>query len=114
MNERKGKKFIFLENVESGYGIFLGITLKELVVYLLPKILIGAIILALPPHHILLFLFKVTLLLIVLIVLIAFLSSRPIRHRPNIRFGDYWKLRNRFTHRQKLFYVQKKKKRSLE
>lgn len=108
MAEYKGKKFVFPENVESGYGIFLGITLKELVLYLAPPIVVGLIVVALPPHNVWLMLFKLMLLLIVLIIILAFLSSRPIRHRPNIRFQDYLKLRNQYGSRQKLFYVRKK------
>lgn len=114
MAEHKGKKFIFPENVESGYGIFLGITLKELLFYLVPPVVVGLIVIALPPHNVWLLLFKLMLLLIVLIIILAFLSSRPVRHRPNIRFQDYLKLRNQFTNRQKLFYVRKKKGRFLE
>lgn len=111
MNEQKGKKFIFPENVESGYGIFLGITLRELAIYLLPPVVIGFIILALPPHNVWLMLFKLMLILIVLIMILAFLSSRPIRYRQNIRFQDYLKLRTDYKHRQKLFYTRKKKER---
>ncbi|WP_107838324.1 conjugal transfer protein [Metasolibacillus meyeri] len=111
MAEHKGKRFIFPENVESGYGIFLGITLKELLFYLVPPLVVGLIVIALPPHNIWLMLFKVMLLLIVLIMILAFLSSRPIRYRPNIRFQDYMKLRGQFTSRQKLFYIRKKKDR---
>ena len=114
MAEHKGKKFVFPENVESGYGIFLGITLKELLLYLMPPIVIGLIIVALPPHNVWLMLFKFMLLLIVLIIILAFLSSRPIRHRPNIRFQDYVKLRNQFMSRQKLFYIRKKQNRFLK
>lgn len=111
MNEQKGKKFVFPENVESGYGIFLGITLRELAIYLLPPVVIGFIILALPPHNVWLMLFKLMLILIVLIMILAFLSSRPIRYRQNIRFQDYLKLRTDYKQRQKLFYTRKKKER---
>ncbi|AXI00568.1 conjugal transfer protein [Sporosarcina sp. PTS2304] len=111
MNEQKGKKFVFPENVESGYGIFLGITLRELAIYLLPPVVIGFIILALPPHNVWLMLFKLMLILIVLIMILAFLSSRPIRYRKNIRFQDYLKLRTNYKQRQKLFYTRRKKER---
>lgn len=111
MNEQKGKKFVFPENVESGYGIFLGITLRELAIYILPPTVIGFIILALPPHNVWLMLFKLMLILIVLIMILAFLSSRPIRYRQNIRFQDYLKLRTNYKQRQKLFYTRKKKER---
>ncbi|MGN7410580.1 hypothetical protein [Sporosarcina sp. SAFN-010] len=111
MNEQKGKKFVFPENVESGYGIFLGITLRELAIYLLPPVVIGFIVLALPPHNVWLMLFKLMLILIVLIMILAFLSSRPIRYRQNIRFQDYLKLRTNYKQRQKLFYTRKKKER---
>ncbi|WP_432356001.1 hypothetical protein [Sporosarcina sp. A2] len=111
MNEQKGKKFVFPENVESGYGIFLGITLRELAIYLLPPTVIGFIVLALPPHNVWLMLFKLMLILIALIVILAFLSSRPIRYRQNIRFQAYLKLRTNYKQRQKLFYTRKKKER---
>ena len=111
MNEQKGKKFVFPENVESGYGIFLGITLRELAIYLLPPVVIGFIILAIPPHNVWLMLFKLMLILIVLIMILAFLSSRPIRYRQNIRFQDYLKLQTDYKQRQKLFYTRKKKER---
>lgn len=110
MADYKGKKFVYPENVESSYGFFLGITLKELLVTILPISAIGIVLLALPPRNVWLMLVKFTLLILVLVVVVAFLASRPVASRKNIRYQTILKLKGAYAKRQKRFFIAEKKK----
>lgn len=104
------KKFIFPENISSGYGIFLGLSLKELLIYVIPPLIIGIIVLLLPPHTITVTVIELVILVLVLTIILAVLSSNPVKSRNNIRLPQHLKMKNNYSSRQHLFFKAKKKK----
>lgn len=110
MSNRRGKRFTFPENVDSSYDVFMGLTLKEVTFYVVPSFLIGIIFVALPPHSFIVTLFKIVIVLMAVVIVIALLSSRPVKSRPNIRFGAFMKQKQEFSKRQKVYYLAPKKR----
>lgn len=107
---KQGKKFIFPENVESSYGVIMGLTLKELILYVAPFFIFGMVIIALPPHSIAYMLIKIMVVLLAITILLAILVARPVKSRPNIRYSQFLRQRKSYKTRQKLFYTEPKKK----
>lgn len=106
----KPKKFEFPENINGSYGIFLGLSLKEIGLYIVPTIIVGLIILFLPPYDFMLMMIKFFFVLIALTFVVAILSSKPVKHRDNIRLIPFLKMKNDYSHRQKLYFINSKRK----
>ncbi|MDN6721940.1 MAG: conjugal transfer protein [Staphylococcus equorum] len=104
------KKFVFPENVSSSYGVFLGLSLKELVTYALPVLVVGIIALLLPPHTMKPTLVKITIIILIMTVVLAVLSSRPVPYRNNIKLTEYMRLKRNYKNRQHLFFREKNKR----
>ena len=49
-NGRTGKKFFFPENVEKGYNIIQGLSLTDMAKFIVPSVLLSAIIMFMPPY----------------------------------------------------------------
>ena len=112
-NKRKeeAKTFIFPENVDSSYGVFLGLSIKELVLYVLPVIVVGLIFIVLPPHAFTFILTKIIIVVFLLTITLAVLSSKPVAHRTNIKLTQYLKMKSNYSKRQHLFFKEKRKRR---
>jgi len=107
---KEKKKFIFPENIsDSGYNVLLGLSLKELLIYVAPATIVALIILFLPPYSFYAILFKLFLGLIFLTVLVAVLTSKPVKNRNNIRLIPHLKMQRKYKSRQKLYFIGKKK-----
>lgn len=106
MNE---KKFEFPENIKNTYGVFLGMSLKELTIYVVPVIAIGLIALFIPPHTVTSIIVKVLIIVLVLTVVIAVVTANPVKYRDNIRLTQYMKMKQQYKKRQKLFFINKKR-----
>lgn len=109
-NQKKveAKTFIFPENVDSSYGVFLGLSVKELVLYVLPVVVIGLLFIVLPPHHFTFVLTKVILVVFLLTIVLAVLSSKPVAYRNNVKLTHYLKLKANYGNRQHLFFREKR------
>jgi hypothetical protein len=110
-DKHQKKKFIFPENISSSYGVFLGLSLKELLLYVVPPLLIGIVVLVLPPNNITVTIIKLIVLVLIITVILAVLSSTPVKSRSNIRLPQYLKMKNSYDKRQHLFFKAKKKER---
>lgn len=110
MEKMRGKEFVFPENVESGYNLIKGVTVKSFFTVLLPFILLGVFIAVLPPYSIVPFLIKLFLSLLIMTVGLAITVSRPIKSRPNITVIHHMNFLKAYKSRQKLFYVAPKRK----
>lgn len=108
MNNKK-KKFIFPENIDSKYSIFLGLSLKELLIYVLPALVVGLVIIAFPPYSFYGVFIKLFVVLIIITIIIAVISSNPIKDRPNVRLLPYLKLKRQYNKRQNLYFKEIKK-----
>lgn len=112
MSNRKkaeSKTFIFPENVESSYGVFLGLTVKELIIYVLPVVAVCIVFIAIPPHSLTFMIIKLIIAVLLLTIVLAVLSSKPVSSRNNVRLTQYLKMKSKYTSRQKLFFKEKTK-----
>ena len=106
---KKGKEFIFPDNVNSTYGAFLGLSLKELATYVLPISVFGLVLLAIPPYNLWLLGVKLIIILLLLTLAFALISAKPVKHRQNITMQDYLTHKKSYRFRQKRFYIKKRK-----
>ena len=108
--KRESKKFVFPENVNSSYGVFLGLSLKELAVYVLPVLLVGVILFIIPPYTIKPILTKATVLIILLTIVLDVVSSRPVAYRNNIKLVQHMQMKRNYKNRQHLFFKERNKR----
>ena len=99
---KKGKEFIFPENVDKDYGIWKDYTLKDFGVAGLAG-LVGLIFIAIPPYGLILVLIKI-------VIVVLAITIRPVAARKNIKVRDNFKLKRRYANGQKLFYLKPKKR----
>ncbi|MEE1130238.1 MAG: conjugal transfer protein [Caryophanon sp.] len=111
---RLGKKFTFPDNVDSSYDVVLGLTLKEILLYIVPTFAIGIICITLPPNTLYMMLLKIVMMLMAIVIVTAIVAARPVKSRPNIRFGAFYKRKQQFKKRQKLYYLAPSKRRGDE
>ena len=109
MNEKKEKKFIFPENMSNEYGVFLGLSLRELLFYVLPILILAILFLIIPPHCLKLMIGKGTFCILLLTVVLAVLTSNPISSRRNIRLLQYMRVKSSYRKRQRVYYMDKRK-----
>jgi len=103
------KQFIFPENVSSGYGVFLGLTLKEIILFIIPEIIIGLVVLFLPPYSITVLIAEAIFFILLITVTLGVLSSKPVKYRANIRLPQFLKMKQNYSSRQHLYFKQTKK-----
>src|SRR5699024_3944968 len=102
------KKFIFPENVDSSYGIFLGLSLRELLIYVLPIFILGIVFVTLPPHGLYPILTKAMIVVLIMTVILAVLSTRPVKSRNNVRLIPHLKTTAKYKSRHHLFFKKPK------
>ncbi len=95
--DNKQKRFEFPENISSGYGVFLGLTLMELFKYVVPVLIAVTVILFLPPYGFTIKSIELFIALIIVTVVIAVITSQPVKHRNNIRLPIFLKMRNQYS-----------------
>lgn len=109
-NRRLGrKKFEFPENIESTYGVLLGLSLKEIGMYIAPIVLGGIILLFIPPVSVKSVLIKLFIVVLLTTAVIAILTASPVKHRNNIRLVKHLKMKRQYGKRQKIYFISKRK-----
>ncbi|GEQ33600.1 conjugal transfer protein [Marinilactibacillus psychrotolerans] len=108
---REAKKFVFPENVSSEYGAVLGLTLKEVLIYVLPLLVLSVIFLAIPPYTVFWVFGKVLTILFVVTTVIAIITSSPVKSRGNVKLLKHLKMKQKYGKRQRLYYKAKKENR---
>lgn len=107
---KKGKEFIFPENVNKDFGVWHGFTLKDIMI-LLSVLAIGLLLFFIPPYNSLIWLFiKIVIVAIAMTFVMAILSVRPIKSRRNIKVSDIYKIRKKYRNSQKLYFIAPQKK----
>lgn len=109
MTNRKGKEFIFPDNVESGYNLIKGVTVKMFFTVLLPFIIVGLLIIAIPPYSLVFMLIKMFVAFVFITIGFAIVVTRPVKSRENITVMNHVKYLREYSARQKLFYIATKK-----
>lgn len=102
---KKGKEFIFPENVDPDYGIWKDYTLKDFS-YLGLAALFGLLFILLPPYGLIWVLIKLILVVLAMTIVMAILTIRPVAARKNIKVQDRFQLMKRYAQSQKLFYLK--------
>src|SRR5699024_5124700 len=102
------KKFIYPENVDSSYGIFVGLCLRELLIYVLRIFIVGFVFVTLPPHGLYHIKTKVIIVVLIMTIILAVLSTSPVRYRNNERFIPHLKMKAKYNSRQHLFFKKPK------
>src|SRR5699024_7514461 len=102
------KKFIFPENVDSSYGIFLGLSLRELLIYVLPIFILGIVFVTLPPHGLYPILTKAIIVVLIMTVILAVLSTRPDKYRNNVRLIPHLQMKAKYKSRQHVYFKKQK------
>ena len=107
---KKGKEFVFPENVNKDFGVWHGFTLKDIGV-MLGVLAIGLLLFLIPPYNLLLVIIKIVIVAVAMTIVMAILSIKPIKSRKNIKMSDLHKIRKAYRKSQKLYYIAPKKKR---
>ncbi|MDE1548533.1 conjugal transfer protein [Jeotgalibaca caeni] len=102
---KKGKEFIFADNVNASYGAFFGLNLKDLV-SLVPSFILSLLLLAIPPYTLIFMGIKLFLFFLINVGAIAIKVSRPVKYRSNITLHRYLSFKKQYQNRQKLFYIR--------
>lgn len=106
---KKGKEFIFADNVNASYGAFFGLNLKDLA-GLVPSFFLSLLVLAVPPYTVLFMGIKLFLFFFINVAAIAIKVSRPVKYRNNITLQRYLGFKKDYQNRQKLYYIRPVKK----
>jgi hypothetical protein len=107
---RKGKMFVFPENVERSYNIVKGLSIGNFFKYILPAVIIAAVILLIPPYSLGFMMIKMFFVALLLLGSFTFAVLRPITSRPNITYSNYLKLIFNYNSRQKIFFMKPNKR----
>ena len=102
---KKGKEFIFADNVNASYGAFFGLNLKDLA-GLVPSFFLSLLVLAVPPYTVLFMGIKLFLFFFINVAAIAIKVSRPVKYRNNITLQQYLTFKKGYQNRQKRYYIR--------
>ncbi|MCK1995453.1 hypothetical protein MPH61_23305 [Peribacillus muralis] len=110
-NGKKGRKWFFPKNVDNEYKILANMTLKELVIYVFPALLIAAGIGFIPPYNSTLFwLIKAVFIVFIIVIPVVYVNYRPIKLRNNIRSKDFFIEVFEYRKKKKIYFVKPKNK----
>ncbi|WP_110925954.1 hypothetical protein [Bacillus massiliglaciei] len=110
-NGKKGRRWFFPKNVDNQYKILANMTLKELLLYIFPALLISTGIGLIPPYNSTLFwLFKAILIVVIIVLPVVYVNFRPVKFRDNIRAKDYIKEFFDYKRKKKVYFIKPKNK----
>ncbi|MFB6803345.1 hypothetical protein ACFCVU_19570 [Peribacillus butanolivorans] len=109
-DSRKGKTFVFPDNVDRSYNIVKGLSLMNFFRFILPAVVISAIILLIPPYSLGFMMIKLFFMALLLLGSFTFAVLRPISSRPNITYSSYLKRIIDYNNRQKMFFIKSNKR----
>ncbi|MED4057151.1 hypothetical protein ACQRXC_28760 (plasmid) [Niallia taxi] len=110
-NEKRGRKWFFPKNVDNQYKVLANMTIKELLVYILPALLISVGIGAIPPYNSIVFwLIKAVFIVLIIILPVIYVNYRPVKFRDNIRAKDFIKEFLDYQKKKKMYFVKPKDK----
>lgn len=110
-NEKRGRKWFFPKNVDNQYKVLANMTIKELLFYILPALLISVGIGAIPPYNSIGFwLIKSVFIVLIIILPVIYVNYRPVKFRDNIRAKDFIKEFLDYQKKKKMYFVKPKDK----
>lgn len=106
---KNGRKWFFPQNVSNQYKVIAGLTLGELIKYFLPALIITVGICFIPPiSSVVLWVFKIIIIMIIVVILMVYVMYRPVQGRDNIRTKDLIKEHVHYIKKQKIYYKKPK------
>lgn len=113
-NGRIGRRFFFPQNVEKGYNIIQGLSLTDIVKFIVPSVLLSILILLMPPYMSRFFwIVKSAFVCVILGIGFILAIARPVKYRNNIKCLNYIKMRISFLSKQKMYYIKPKDRRGI-
>lgn len=110
-NGKRGRKWFFPKNVDNQYKILANMTLKELVLYIFPALLVSTLIGLIPPYNSVVFwLIKAFFIVFIIAIPVLYVNYRPVKYRENIRSKDYLKEIFEYQKKKKIYFVKPKKR----
>jgi hypothetical protein len=106
----RGKTFVFPDNVEKSYHLMKGLSLENFFKYVLPALLIAAIVLLIPPYLLGFMMLKLFFVALLLLGSLTFAVLRPVTSRPNITYISYLRKIISYQNRQKIFFLKPNKR----
>ncbi|MCQ6267837.1 hypothetical protein M1K46_19605 [Fictibacillus sp. WQ 8-8] len=105
-DSRRGKTFVFPDNVDKSYNIVKGLSLANFFRFVLPAIGVAVAIMLIPPYSIGFMMAKMLVASLIMLGAFTFAVLRPIGSRPNITYSNYLKRVLNYTSRQKLYFIR--------
>ncbi|MBY0155429.1 MULTISPECIES: hypothetical protein [Bacillaceae] len=106
---RRGRKWFFPKNVDNQYKILANMTLKEILIYILPALLISIGIGFIPPYNSMVFwLIKAIFIVLIIVIPVVYVNYRPVKFRDNIRSKDFIKEFLDYRKKKKIYFVKPK------
>ena len=113
-NGRIGRRFFFPQNVEKGYNIIQGLSLTDIVKFIVPSLLLSILILLMPPYMSRFFwIVKSAFVCVILGIGFILAIARPVKYRNNIKCLQYIKMRISYVSKQKMYYIKPKDRRGI-
>lgn len=109
-DSRKGKTFVFPDNVDRSYNLVKGLSLSNFIKFVLPAIIIAAILLLISPYTLGFMMIKLLFVALLLLGSFTFAVLRPITSRPNITYTNYLNRIIHYHNRQKMFFMKPTKR----
>lgn len=109
-DSRKGKTFVFPDNVDKSYHLVKGLSLINFFKYILPSIVIAVIVLLIPPYTMGFLIVKMFFAALLMLGAFTFAVLRPISSRQNITYSNYLIRIFEYNSRQKMFFIKPNKK----
>jgi hypothetical protein len=109
-DSRKGKTFVFPDNVDRSYNLVKGLSLMNFFKFILPAVLIATVILLIPPYSLGFMMAKLFFVSMLLLCAFTFAVLRPVKSRPNITYSNYLNRIIHYRNRQKVFFIKPNKR----
>ena len=91
-NGKRGRKWFFPKNVDNQYKILANMTLKEILTYIFPALLISTGIGFIPPYNSIVFwLIKGFFIVFIIVIPVVYVNYIPVKFRDNNRSKNYIK-----------------------
>ena len=108
-NGKRGRKWFFPKNVDNQYKILANMTLKEILTYIFPALLISTGIGFIPPYNSIVFwLIKGFFIVFIIVIPVDYVNYRPVKFRDNIRSKNYIKEFLDYRKKKKIYFVKPK------
>ena len=101
---KKGKEFVFPENVDKEYGIWKGYTLRDF-----GYVGFGLLLWVIPPYGPIIMTIKLFVVILAVTIVMALLTLRPVSGRRNIKIRQWFNTQQRYARSQKLYFLAPKK-----